>query len=511
MRGLTTRTIKGCVVVVWVATIAGCGGGGSSDPSQVATAGVAAPTSEVQSASSPGAQPVAAPRVAPARSPEDLLREEVRAWMDAPYRDNGTTKKGIGNAGFVRAVFQAAFATTIPSSYDEQMRTGKLVNRDALAAGDLVFFEGKGFGPFRSRAVGIYLGKDEAALARKEDGVVVVKLTEGRWNDLYKTARRMPSGEVAAPTFDVTKYGSNRAALLRDIAEAWSGTLYRAGGTTFQGIGNDEFVREVYGAIYETDLEGDPKTWATMGVAVSRDALEPGDIILYDAGGVGQIVSQRHAGIYLGNGEFVSALRGAAVTISKLDDPRWKTAFKAARRIDPDVLARAEEARATPRTPARGQGTGGGGRGAAAAAYRPPDAAPIPHVVTDQEQRLREVTESWRGTPYKLGGASRSGIDCSAFSRVLFEDVYKVELPRTAEEQERLGAGVERKALQPGDLVFFRTQGMGPLFRSRHVGVYLGGGEFAQASGRRGVTISSLDNRYWSRKFHSARRIAKAT
>ena len=120
------------------------------------------------------------------------------------------------------------------------------------------------------------------------------------------------------------------------------------------------------------------------------------------------------------------------------------------------------------------------------------------------------MEQEWHGTPYKLGGNGKSGIDCSAFSREVYKDVYGIELPRTAEEQEQLGKAVNRGDLQPGDLVFFRTQGMGPLFRSRHVGVYLGGGEFAQASGRRGVTISRLDDRYWSKRYQTARRLTKA-
>ena len=54
-----------------------------------------------------------------------------------------------------------------------------------------------------------------------------------------------------------------------------------------------------------------------------------------------------------------------------------------------------------------------------------------------------------------------------------------MKLPRTAEEQERLGPKSIVESLETGDLVFFRTKGMGPLFKARHVGIYLGGGEFA--------------------------------
>ena len=474
----------------------------SASPSSSTPASVAAPAPNAEAPSAPvPPAPASVPEDPPPapdqpqQSPEEALRAEVRKWRGVPYRDNGTTRQGIGNPEFTRAVVLAALGRKIPGEYDAQIRTGKLVERKVLAPGDLVFFEGSGFGPFKSKTVGISLGGTDVALATKDDGVAVVKLSDAKWNRSYKTSRRIPGdGGGAAPTFDVTKYRDNRAELLREIAKAWSGTLYRAGGKTFDGIGNDEFVREVYGAVYETDLPGDPARWAVMGRAVSRDALEPGDIIIYEADAVGPLIKQRHAGLYLGDGDFVAAVKGSAVTILELNDAKWRRVYKAARRIDPDALARAEEAaEPAPRT------------GAPATAA---SSTASPRVLTDAELRLRGVTDDWRGTPYKLGGTSKSGIDCSAFSRVMYKDVYQYELPRTAEEQERLGRSVNRNELQAGDLVFFRTQGMGPLFRSRHVGVYLGGGEFAQASGRHGVTISRLDNRYWSRKYHAARRLS---
>jgi cell wall-associated NlpC family hydrolase len=89
----------------------------------------------------------------------------------------------------------------------------------------------------------------------------------------------------------------------------------------------------------------------------------------------------------------------------------------------------------------------------------------------------------------------------------VYTEVYHVELPRTVEEQETSGKPIPRSRLQPGDLVFFRAQGMGPRSGSRHVGVYLGAGEFAQASGSRGVTVSRLDDPYWNERYKTARRI----
>ena len=442
---------------------------------------------------SPGA-PAASQRLTSAAA-DSRLRSQVAAWKRVPYRDNGTTKSGIGNAGFTRALVKTVFDVTLPDKVDGQMRTGKLVDPKAVEPGDLVFFDGKGFGPFRSRSVAVALARGEAAIATKELGVTIIKLSDDRWSDALKTARRVstpPSKE--APDIDIAAFGNNRNALLNEIAKAWVGTLYRQGGTTFEGIGNDEFIRSIYEAIYDAELEGEPKQWAARGKAVKRADLEPGDIILYDAGGVGRLVDQQHAGMFLGNGTFVHAVRGSAVTISRLDDPKWRKAYSRARRIPPadDVPAVAAVA------PARAQTTKSAARVAAIESNR---------SLSDSERRLREATAAWLGTPYKLGGNTKSGVDCSAFVRAVYSDVYKYDLPRTAEEQERLGSKIDRRDLQTGDLIFFRTKGMGPFFKSRHVGVYLGNNEFAQASGSLGVNVMPLSNRYWSKKYEGARRL----
>ena len=295
-----------------------------------------------------------------------------------------------------------------------------------------MFFDGKGgFGPFaRPKIAGIVIGKDQVALADKDLGVTTVRLTEERWKSAYKTARRMPMDpNQAAPAFDAAAYGDNREALLRDVAKAWVGTLYLQGGKTFDGIGNDEFVRSIYEAINDTELEGTPKTWETAGVAVKRSALQPGDIILYEAVGLGKFVNQKHAGMYIGNGEFVHAVKGSAVTISKLKDPRWSEAFRAARRIDPDVLARQEEKRDELAQPARGRGASpsgtadyAGGEGSLPAASTRMTA---PRTPSESEARLRDAVEPWRGTPYKIGGTSKSGVDCSALVRAIYEEVLR--------------------------------------------------------------------------------------
>ena len=123
-------------------------------------------------------------------------------------------------------------------------------------------------------------------------------------------------------------------------------------------------------------------------------------------------------------------------------------------------------------------------------------------AATATEQRIRDAVSSWHGTPYEWGGTSRSGLDCSAFTQIIYRDVYGVDIPRTTALQVREGAPVDPPQLKTGDLVFFH-----PRDDVRHVGVYLGGRDFAHVSSNRGVTISRLDKRYWRNRYWTARRI----
>ena len=95
------------------------------------------------------------------------------------------------------------------------------------------------------------------------------------------------------------------------------------------------------------------------------------------------------------------------------------------------------------------------------------------------------------------------GIDCSGFTLVTFGNRFGVSLPRTVEQQARLGVNVPRHALHAGDLVFFKTG-----FKTRHVGIYAGDRKFLHASTSQGVILSSLDNPYWRAKFWQARRLS---
>lgn len=137
-----------------------------------------------------------------------------------------------------------------------------------------------------------------------------------------------------------------------------------------------------------------------------------------------------------------------------------------------------------------------------------PQYSQSPRYLPQTQDSLRAdlVTQyhAWKGTPYRLGGMDRSGIDCSGFVYRVFDDLYDLRLPRTTEAQLESGTRIDRDELQIADLVFFKTS-----WKSRHVGIYLGDGDFLHASTSRGVMISSLDNPYWRRHYLTSRRLVE--
>jgi lipoprotein Spr len=113
-----------------------------------------------------------------------------------------------------------------------------------------------------------------------------------------------------------------------------------------------------------------------------------------------------------------------------------------------------------------------------------------------KNKKMFEFIDDWYGTPYRLGGTTKKGVDCSAFSQFLFASVYGSSIPRTAREQYNLTSRISRTELKEGDLIFFNTRG-----GVSHVGVYLQNNKFVHASTSGGVMISDIFEEYWARKF----------
>jgi len=123
---------------------------------------------------------------------------------------------------------------------------------------------------------------------------------------------------------------------------------------------------------------------------------------------------------------------------------------------------------------------------------------------TPKERMLMEIIK-YINTPYKFGGNSQNGIDCSAFTQNVFSNGLDVMLLRSARQQYTQGYPIRnRENLIFGDLVFFNTR---RAVRPGHVGIYIGDDLFAHASSAKGVIISSLDLKYYSKRYIGGRRI----
>ena len=120
----------------------------------------------------------------------------------------------------------------------------------------------------------------------------------------------------------------------------------------------------------------------------------------------------------------------------------------------------------------------------------------------DEVQLFVKVATGFIGAPYRFGGSSLKGIDCSSFVQKIYR-IFDVTLPRNAAQQSKVGINITRENLTEGDLVFFHTnRSLG------HVGIYIGNNEFVHASSKsKVVRIDSLDTPYYQKRFQRAVRV----
>ena len=121
---------------------------------------------------------------------------------------------------------------------------------------------------------------------------------------------------------------------------------------------------------------------------------------------------------------------------------------------------------------------------------------------------LFNFINQWWATRYRFGGSDQNGIDCSGFTEKLLSNVYGSTLPRSSKEQFLSCKKVATKELVEGDLVFFNTRSSRRRRKGiSHVGFYLGNNYFVHSSVSEGVTINSLNDEYYRKKFVSGGRI----
>ena len=123
----------------------------------------------------------------------------------------------------------------------------------------------------------------------------------------------------------------------------------------------------------------------------------------------------------------------------------------------------------------------------------------------EDNHKLYLEAADWIGAPYRGGGDSKKGTDCSGMVYQIYKKVYRIQVPRNSEELKDKSYKIAKRNLKEGDLVFFSSS------RSRkkvaHVGIYLKNGRFIHSSTSRGVIVSRLVEDYYSRHWISGGRI----
>lgn len=124
-------------------------------------------------------------------------------------------------------------------------------------------------------------------------------------------------------------------------------------------------------------------------------------------------------------------------------------------------------------------------------------------AVLKNEKKVKKQIEQnfnkWKGTKYVYGGDSKRGIDCSAFVKRMYSETFGINTTRTTLTLRKEGYKINKEDLKPGDMVFFR--------KNKHVGIYIGNGEFVHSSSKRGVIKSTLKEGYYKKAFTQARRL----
>ncbi len=127
----------------------------------------------------------------------------------------------------------------------------------------------------------------------------------------------------------------------------------------------------------------------------------------------------------------------------------------------------------------------------------------IPASTNTIGDRIANLAEKYLGAPYVWGGSSPAGFDCSGFTQYVLKQ-FGINIPRTAAGQATIGTYVSESQLQPGDLVFFNTDGSG----ISHVGIYIGNGKFISAASSK-VEIDSIhDPAYWGSRYVTSRYVS---
>lgn len=130
------------------------------------------------------------------------------------------------------------------------------------------------------------------------------------------------------------------------------------------------------------------------------------------------------------------------------------------------------------------------------------------HVSHKDDLRLYTEAVKWLGTPYKYGGNTLAGVDCSGLVHNIYKTVYDIHLERKAEDIYKKNCRkIPTNSLMPGDLVFFDTKNN--RRKVNHMGIYLKDKVFLHASSSRGVVLNKMDEKYYRKSLVKGGRVKK--
>jgi len=124
--------------------------------------------------------------------------------------------------------------------------------------------------------------------------------------------------------------------------------------------------------------------------------------------------------------------------------------------------------------------------------------------LTGKENKdLIKTVSEWKGTPYKYGGTTKSGTDCSGFVSSVYQEVYHKKLHRSSKDMYKYDVNkISKKNLKAGDLIFFKTSGK----KVSHVGIYIADNKFIHAASK-GVMVNDLDDTYYKKTYYKSGRV----
>ncbi len=124
-------------------------------------------------------------------------------------------------------------------------------------------------------------------------------------------------------------------------------------------------------------------------------------------------------------------------------------------------------------------------------------------LIGNEDKKLIECLTEWIGVPYKYGGNTKQGTDCSGMVLSVYKEAYNINMYRSSADQLKNVKQIEKSELKAGDLVFFKITGE----KVSHVGIYLGENKFIHASTKRGVVVNSLDEDYYKKYYFTSGRV----